>query len=204
MATSPAYWNKTFYTLFTKYVWRRSRAMQIERWKAVIAWIPSGSKVVELAAGTGSFYLEMLKDHINDYSAVEINRRFVKYLQKQGINTIQSDIRKDPIPSCDVLIMIAAFYHFKQMDGAMLNKLLHAARQRVIIVEPISPDLKCCSWRDLIRGALANIGEGPVYTRYTEEELRKAFLSCSNIEFSQPLPGNEYLFVLSGKNPRIR
>jgi len=203
MIKSPAYWNPTLYKLFIRYVWRRSRSMQIERWKAVISWIPEGSRVVELAAGTGCFYLEMLNGHVGNYVAVDINQAFVKNLRKQGIHALQADIRKDLIPSCDILVMLCAFYHFKQMGDEMLKKLLRVARQRVIIVEPISRDLKSCSWRDRIRGTLANIGEGPIYMRYTKEELQELCLRYADIEFSQPLPGNEYLFVLHGQNPRI-
>jgi ubiquinone/menaquinone biosynthesis C-methylase UbiE len=177
--------------------------MQLERWKAVISWIPEGSRVVELAAGTGCFYLEMLNGHVGDYVAIDINQTFVENLRKHGIHALQADIRKDLIPSCDILIMLCALYHFKQTGDEMLKKLLRVARQRVIIVEPISQDLKSYSWRNRIRGALANIGEGPVYMRYTKEELQELCLRCADIEFSQSLPGNEHLFVLHGKNPRI-
>jgi hypothetical protein len=196
---SPAYWNAAFYDFFLKYVWRRSEFIEVQHWKAVVQWIPEGAYVVDVAAGTGRFYRDVLAGHISVYVALDINAAFIEYMKRQDIDARFSDIRKDPIPPGDIVVILSALYHFKGMESDILKKLLNAARQRLIIVEPLGSDMVLSSWRNRLRATLVDIGEGPIYDRYTAEELYILCAANGYVEYAGPLPGNAFLCVMHGQ-----
>jgi uncharacterized UPF0146 family protein len=193
---SPAYWNAFFYELFIKLIWRKMKSQEISRWKRAFVWVPSGSQVIEVAAGTGQFYREMLSNHVKTYIALDINPAFVKNMKSKGINAVQADLRKDPIPAADIVIIISALYHFKSAEPEFVNKLLSAARERVIIVEPVSRPLNKATFYDKMRARLVDIGEGPIYQRYSVDELLNLCRRHAEILHYEHLPGNEFLIVL--------
>lgn len=197
---SPAYWNALLYELSVKLLWRKKKSREILRWEKARQWIPKASSVVEVAAGTGRFYLEMLSNHVKSYIALDINPAFVKNMTLKGIPALQTDLRKDPIPGTDVVVMISALYHFKNIAPEFLKKLQIAARDRVVIVEPISQPLDRKSLYDRIRAKLVDIGEGPIFQRYSEEELLGLCKKHAEILHFEPLPDNEFLIVLCKKN----
>jgi len=197
---SPAYWNALFYRFFIKLIWRKTKSQEILRWEKARQWIPKKSSVVEVAAGTGRFYREMLSNHVKSYLALDINPAFVKNMTSNGINALQTDLRKDPIPGADIVVIISALYHFKNIAPEFLKKLLIAARDRVIIVEPMSQPLDRRSLYDRIRAKLVDIGEGPIFQRYSKEELLSLCKKHAKILHFEPLPDNEFLIVLCKKN----
>ncbi len=199
---SPAYWSSAWYEFFMKLIWRQSEPMREQQWQAIVPWIPKGAQVVEVAAGTGRFYRGLLAGHVGDYLAIDINPAFVAYLERQGIPARLSDIRTDPVPPADVVVMVAAFYHFKERGAEMLDKLLNATRNRLIILEPVGQDMRRAGWQNRLRAALVNIGEGPIYNRYRREELEALCRASGALEYGAPLPGNTYLCVLRGRHPR--
>jgi hypothetical protein len=196
---SPAYWNALLYELSVKLLWRKKKSREILRWEKARQWIPKESSVVEVAAGTGRFYLEMLYNHVKSYLALDINPAFVNNMTSKGIHAHQTDLRKDPIPDADVVVMISALYHFKNIAPEFLKKLQIAARDRVIIVEPVSQPLDRRSLYDRMRAKLVDIGEGPIFQRYSKEELLGLCKNHAEILHFEPLPDNELLIVLCKK-----
>jgi hypothetical protein len=196
---SPAYWNALCYEFFIKFVWRQSGHIRAQQWKAIAQWIPEGANVVEVAAGTGRFYRDVLAGRVGNYLAIDINQAFVDDMRKQGINARCSDIRRDAIPSGDVVIILSALYHFKEIAPEVLDKLLKAARERLIILEPVGQVMAQFTWSNRIRAALVNIGEGPIYNRYKREELEALCTAYGPVEYVGLLPGNAYLCVLRGR-----
>ncbi|MCK4783691.1 MAG: hypothetical protein KAV87_08080 [Desulfobacteraceae bacterium] len=196
---SPAYWNSACYEFFIKFIWRKKKSQLIQQWKATLEWVPRGSQVVEVAAGTGRFYRKVLCGYVSSYLALEINLSFVKNMKSRGINAIQADVRKEPIPIADIVIIISSLYHFKNIGTGFLNKLLAAARQRVVIVEPVSRPLSTRFLYDKIRAKLTDIGEGPIFQRYSVNELLGLCNRLAKIEHCAALAGNEYLIVLRGR-----
>ena len=197
---SPAYWNALFYDLSVKLLWRKKKSQEVLRWEKACQWIPKGSSVLEIAAGTGRFYLEMLSHHVKSYLALDINPAFVSNMRSKGIHALQTDLRKDPIPDADIVVMISALYHFKNIAPEFLKKLLTAARKRVVIVEPISRPLDKRSLYDNLRARLVDIGEGPIFQRYSKEELFGLCEKYAKILHFEPLPDNEFLIVLCKKD----
>lgn len=195
---SPLYWNASLYEFLKRNIFRKQDAQCVHRMAAVSAWVPEQATVLDVAAGTARLYRDQLQGHIASYTAVEINPTFVRYLQKQGIETIEADIRCDPIPEADVVVMLAALYHFKDQESAIIGKLLQAARQHVIIIEPVGQPKSPTSWRGRLNARLADIGEGPIYHRYGKEQLIEFCQERSKILHQQDLPDNECLIVFAG------
>jgi hypothetical protein len=197
---SPVYWNTFFYEVSKKIIWRRKKADIIKRMEAIYNWVPQKASVVDVAAGTSRLYLELLRNHVSHYLAIEINPTFVRHLRRLGIDVIQADIRNEPIPTADVIIMIAALYHFKDKENEILDKLLFAARLRVIIIEPTGKPLSVSSWRDRLKAKSGDIGEGPIYYRIEENQLLSICeKSGAKVEHYATLPNNEFIVVLKGK-----
>jgi hypothetical protein len=196
---SPAYWNAVCYEFFMRYIWRQSGYIRAQHWKAIVEWIPEGARVVEVAAGTGRFYRDVLVGRVGHYLALDINQAFVDDMIKKGINARCSDIRRGAIPSGDTVIILSALYHFKDRAPEMLNKLLKAARERLIILEPVGQEMTLFTWPNRIRAALVNTGEGPIYNRYRRDELDALCQAMGSVEYSGILPGNAYLCILRGQ-----
>jgi SAM-dependent methyltransferase len=197
---SPAYWTPLCYEFFLRYVWRQSGHLRREQWKAIADWIPEGSHVVDVAAGTGRFHRDVLAGRVGGYLALDINPTFVEDMRRRGIDARCTDIRKDAIPVGDVVIILSALYHFKDKAHEMLGKLLDSARKRLIILESVGTEMTVSSWPNRIRAALANIGEGPIYDRFRKEELEALCNAFGPVEYQGSLPGNVYLCVLRGRH----
>ena len=197
---SPYYWNATLHEILKRIIFQRreKRADIMKRLEAVSNWVPHKASVVDVAAGTSRIYRQLLKNHVSNYLAIEINPSFVKKSKRLGIEVIQADIRHKPVPTADVIIMMAALYHFKDRETEILDKLLFAALKRVIIVEPTGQPLSG-SWRGRLKAKLADIGEGPIYYRIEKDKLLKICENRAKILHYTTLPNNEVLVVLEGK-----
>ena len=60
-------------------------------------------------------------------------------LRRLGARRCELDLadRRPPLPEADVVIMQASLYHFLPGADAIVERMLAAARERVIIAEPI-------------------------------------------------------------------
>jgi hypothetical protein len=110
---SPAYWTQLCYEFFLRYVWRQSGHLRREQLKAIADWIPEGSHVVDVAAGTGRFHRDVLAGRVGGYLALDINPTFVEDMRRRGIDARCTDIRKDAIPVGDVVIILSPFITLK-------------------------------------------------------------------------------------------
>lgn len=194
---SPAYWSASCYDFFKTRVWGQTARIQREQQERVREWIPRGASVVEVAAGTGTFYSQTLAGHVGGYIALDLNPAFVRAMQQRGIDARLCDVRVDSLPAADIVVIYSSLYHFKAQHPAVFGKLLAAARDRLIIVEPLHQD-RPPTWRSHLRARLADIGEGPIYDRFREEELRALAAANGCIEHFELLPGNTALCVVTG------
>lgn len=107
-----------------------------DRFKQVADLIPEGANVVDLCAGT-SFLFQQLKKKCPQYTALDINPRLVKHLQKKGINAQCFDVRTDAIPQADVITMCSSLYHFHPHCQNIIQQMQKSAHQKVIVLEPV-------------------------------------------------------------------
>jgi SAM-dependent methyltransferase len=145
-----------------------------ERMTAVADRVPPGCSLLELCCGPGTLYLHRLRQITRSYIGVDVNERFVARLRARGLDARQMDLANpdQPLPEADVALIQASLYHFIPHAETIVDRMLDAARARVIISEPIR---NLASSKLPLIGRLgrkgADPGVGGHAQRFTEETL---------------------------------
>jgi SAM-dependent methyltransferase len=199
VSTSLIYRSARGYELLMRVLYGRH---YLERMGAVAGQVPDGASVLELCCGPGTLYGRYLRAHAGGYIGVDINERFVEQLRRRGVDARRMDLAggHEPLPAADVAIMQASLYHFLPDAAGIVDRMLGAARDRVIVSEPV---------RNLATSALPGIallgrraadpGVGSHAERFTEatlDELMGRYRERMLTAF--PIPGGrEKVYVLS-------
>jgi len=167
---------------------------------AIAGLIEADSSVLDLCCGPGTLFTGYLKAKRVQYTGLYINPAFISGLCNQGIKGEVWDLRRDkPLPSPDYVVMQASLYHFLPDPSPVLDRMLKAARLKVIIAEPVrnlassaNPLLR------LVGRLFTNPGSGEASRRFTDSSLDQFFQTyASRITASMPIPGErEKIFVL--------
>jgi SAM-dependent methyltransferase len=109
------------------------------RMRAVAGQVPAGASVLELCCGPGTLYAKHLKGHAGSYIGLDINAGFVRPLRAAGVDAREVDLgtTTQRLPRADVVLIQASLYHFLPDAGWIVERMLQAAAERVIIAEPI-------------------------------------------------------------------
>jgi SAM-dependent methyltransferase len=136
VSTSLVYRSAVGYELVMRALYGRHYA---DRLRAVADEVPKGSSVVELCCGPGKLYLRFLRGRVSTYVGLDVNPRFVIQLRRQGVDARLMDLNRmeDPLPPADVAVMQASLYHFLPSAAVIVDRMLAAASDRVIISEPV-------------------------------------------------------------------
>ena len=200
MSTSLIYRSAAGYELLMRGLYGRHYG---DRMRAVSEQVPDGASVLELCCGPGTLYLRYLQTRTRGYVGIDVNPGFVERLKRHGIDARRVDLASspdDPLPPADAVIMQASLYHFLPDPERILDRMLAAARDRVIVSEPVrnlaSSDLPLIG--RLGRGA-ADPGVGGHAQRFTEETLGALMARYRERTLkSFPIPGGrERVYVLS-------
>jgi SAM-dependent methyltransferase len=199
--TSLIYRSARGYELLMRVLYGRHYAARI---RAVADQVPAGASVLELCCGPGTLYLRHLRARAGKYVGLDVNERFVRDLRRRGIDARQMDLAdgREPLPAADVAIMQASLYHFLPDAGAIVDRMLAAARDRVIVSEPVrnlaTSDLPVVA---LLGRRAADPGVGGHADRFTEatlDELMARYRERTLAAF--PIPGGrEKVYVLSAE-----
>ncbi len=109
-----------------------------DRLRAVADQVPAGASVLELCPGPGALYARHLRRRPGAYTAIDVNERFVARLRRLGAQALVGDLSASAdLPEADVVIMQASLYHFLPDAGEIVDRMLAAARLRVVVAEPI-------------------------------------------------------------------
>jgi SAM-dependent methyltransferase len=197
MATSLIYRNSSLYELAMVLLYGRHYG---ERYRAVADLIPEGSSVVDLCCGPAVLYRRYLRSKSVVYTGLDINSRFIAGLVRGGGTGRVFDLRSnEPLPSADYLIMQASLYHFLPDASGVLQRMLAAAKKRVIIAEPIR-NLATSNSRllSLLGRIFTNPGAGEHSLRFTEATLSQFFSSYSSqlVARFTIAGGREQIYVL--------
>ena len=130
--------------------------------------------MLELCCGPGTLYTRHLRRRVDHYIGLDVNGRFIETLRRAGADAREIDLGADkrPLPGADVVIMQASLYHFLPDAEAIVKRMIAAARDRVIVSEPVR---NLASSELPVIGALgrraANPGVGSHAQRFTETTL---------------------------------
>jgi len=207
VTTSVIYRSSVGYELLMRVLYGRHYR---DRMRAVAAEVPEGASVLELCCGPGTLYLRYLRARVSGYVGIDVNPRFVEKLNRRGIAANRLDLAAgdEPLPAADVVILQASLYHFLPAPERILDRMLAAARDRVIVSEPVrnlaSSDLPIVS---RIGRHAADPGVSGHTQRFTEETLAALMARYGErILKSFPIPGGrERVYLLAaGSAPHPR
>ncbi|MBV9682146.1 MAG: class I SAM-dependent methyltransferase [Solirubrobacterales bacterium] len=199
MSTSLVYRSALGYELLMRVLYGRHYTARME---AVAAEVPDGASVLELCCGPGTLYLHHLRGRTTSYVGIDVNPGFVERLRRQGVDARRIDLTHDeePLPGADVVVLQASLYHFLPRAERIIDRMLDAARERVIVSEPV---------RNLASSEVALIarlgrraadpGVGGHAQRFTEQTLAEEMARYrERILRSFPIPGGrEMVYVLA-------
>ena len=201
MSTSLVYRSARGYELLMRVLYGR---YYDARMRAVAEQVPAGASVLELCCGPGTLYSRYLRGRADGYIGLDVNERFVAKLRRRGIDARQMDLGDsgEPLPAADVAIMQASLYHFLPDAAAVVDRMLGAARDRVIVSEPV----RNLSTSDLPVVAMfgrraADPGVGSHSERFTDATLDELMASYRERTLAAfPIPGGrEKVYVLSAR-----
>lgn len=198
MSTSLIYRSAAGYELVMRALYGRH---YVDRLRAVAAEIPEGSSVVELCCGPGTLYTRFLRPRVSAYVGLDLNARFVGALRRRGVDARATDLARsqEPLPAAEVVVMQASLYHFLPDAAAIVDRMLEAASERVIVSEPVR---NLATSTNPVISALgrraADPGGGGAERRFSEETLSTLMdRYCGSILKESFIPGGrEKLYVL--------
>jgi SAM-dependent methyltransferase len=141
------------------------------RYRAVAELIPAGSSVLDVCCGPGALHHRYLRRKRVDYTGLDVNRRFVARVNRLGGRGLVWDLTEDrALPPADTVVMQASLYQFLPDPGPVVRRMLGAARERVIVAEPV---------RNL------STGNVPVLSAYARRHT-DAGLGARPLRFTEP------------------
>lgn len=170
------------------------------RYRAIAELIPDGSIVLDLCCGPALLYHRYLQSKDVQYIGLDINANFITRLIRRGGSGQVWDLRSnEPLPPADFVIMQASLYHFLPDASPIVNRMLQAARNRVIIAEPVRNLTTSGSGLLSQLGRLfTNPGSGEQSLRFTEASLAD-FFSAYGLRVDRSFSiagGREKVYVL--------
>jgi SAM-dependent methyltransferase len=200
VATSLIYRSASMYELAMFLLYGRHYA---SRYRAISELIPAGSSVLDLCCGPAFLYHRYLRAKSVQYTGLDINTKFIKQLIRRGGSGQVWDLRSgEPLPPADYAIMQASLYHFLPDASKVVDRMLQAARKRVIIAEPVR-NLATSNSRvlSLLGRMFTNPGAGEHGLRFTEAGLADFFSGYASrvIESFTIAGGREQVNVLNAQ-----
>jgi SAM-dependent methyltransferase len=176
------------------------------RYRAVAGLIPAGASVLDVCCGPATLYHRYLRHKAVRYTGLDLNAKFVRRLVRCGARGQLWDLQsEDPLPRADYVIMQASLYHFLPNPAPVIERMLQAAGEQVIVAEPIR-NLSRSNWPLIASLArlLTDLGAGVLQERFTEETLDEFFARYrAQVTACFLIPGGrEKVFVLAKQGGR--
>jgi len=198
MTASPIYKLPVLYEAVMLVLYGRNYSA---RYRQLADLIPTGSRVLDLCCGPAVLYDRYLRRKSVRYTGLDLSEHFIHRLRRRGGEGLVWDVRSPAaLPHADCVIMQASLYHFLPDPEPVVGRMLQAARQAVIIAEPIR-NLANSRLRLVAACArrLTDSGNGSAHLRFTPETLDQFFASFGpRVRHSFYIPGGrEKVFVLN-------
>jgi SAM-dependent methyltransferase len=170
------------------------------RYEVIAALIPPSASVVDLCCGPATLYHRFLRAKNVHYTGLDMSPGFIDALNKCGGHGMVWDLRSDqPLPRADYVIIQGALYFFLPDPSPLLERMLAAANEEVIVAEAIRnlsasaiPGISNLSKR------LAGAAEGSDTVRFNETSLDRLFADYAReVKRSFKIPGGrDKVYVL--------
>ncbi len=176
-----------------------------DRMRIVAEQVPNRASVLELCCGPGTLYGRYLRHRASSYIGLDVNAGFVERLRRQGVDVRLVDLAgsDQPLPHADVALIQASLYHFLPDAGRIVDRMIAAAGERVIVSEPIrnlaSSDTPVIG---LLGRRAADPGVGGHEQRFNEATLDELMAGYgSRVRAAFPIPGGrEKVYVLDPRD----
>jgi len=174
-----------------------------DRYRVLANLIPDGATVVDACCGDAYIYPEYLKQKRVSYVGLDSSPAMVQAGIEAGLDIRLWNALYDELPEADVVLMQGALCHFLPNTAPIVSKLCAAAKDLVIISEPIraKPRSDNPVISALSRTFTRPLNDNGTYTgeRFTEGELRELLGSQPGYLSSLIVPGGrEMVGVLRG------
>ena len=188
---SLTYWHPLIYTFLIRLSYGRGYN---QRYQAIADLVEARSSLVDVCCGDSRIY-SFLREKDIDYTGLDFNQCFVDKATKKGIRARLFDIRKDPVPQGDYILMQASLYQFYPNQHEIIRKLLDASSKALILSEPMKNKAHSQSKAISLLGVLfSNPGDGIKEFKFNPETLKetlrpfarnikKEFLTANDIEY---------------------
>jgi len=202
--TSLLYKNAFIYESFMRLLYGKHYKA---RYISVGEEIPDGVKVLDVCCGPCALYTLALRGRA-DYRGIDINQQFIENAAKLSVTVLPLDIRAEPLPDADYVVMQGSLYQFVPRQKEIVDKLLSGSSDKVIISEPVR---NLSNSRNPLISAIArhstDPGTGHKEERFTEESFRAFFTAnySERIEKFKFVPGGrDFIVVLNARKEKER
>jgi glycosyltransferase involved in cell wall biosynthesis len=192
--TSPVYWSGIGYDLAMRALYRRQYA---RLYGDVAARIPAGASVVDVCCGTARLERDHLRGRVQSYLGLDVNPHVVRAARRGGARARRFDVRTDPIPPADYVVMGSSLYHFRATADALLARMRAAACEAVIVSEPVR-NLAQLPVVGRLAAALTNPGVGEFASRYDLDSFRRFARANDAVEVWCPDGARNAIAVFRG------
>jgi len=125
--------------------------------------------------GDAYLYTAYLRERDVRYTGIDFNPAFIRNAEKLGIDARLEDIRSSPIPDSDYVVMHGSLYHFIPDHESLLERMLRAARVRLIVAEPIVNLSSGTSFLSALSRVATSAGRGTSSERFDAKRLEAVF-----------------------------
>jgi SAM-dependent methyltransferase len=171
------------------------------RTRSVAALVAPGASVLELCCGPGTLYLGYLRAKHVRYRGLDLNPVFVRRLRDLGVDAQVADVSAASLPPADIVLIQASLYHFITDARTLIDRMRDAARQVVIVSEPVRN--LATSQRPFVARLAARStspGDRQHANRFTEASLDALMASYGDAVRDRRLicGGRDKIYVLRG------
>jgi glycosyltransferase involved in cell wall biosynthesis len=191
---SPVYWTGIGYDLAMRALYRGQYA---RLYADVAERIPAGASVVDVCCGTARLHRD-LRDRAGSYLGLDVNPHLVMAARRRGARVRRADVRTDPIPPADYVVLCSSLYQFGTGAEALLARMRDAARTAVVVSEPV----RNLAQRPIVgrlAAALSNPGAGEYAYRYDLASFRRFAEANDAVEVSCPPHARNAIAVFRGR-----
>ena len=168
------------------------------RYKQLINVIPFGASVVDICSGDCNLFHFVLRGR-NKYTGVDINAS--RLVKNKNVKQKRLNIIDEPLPKADIVVMQGSLYQFRLLEKKVIDKMMDAAGELVIISEPIinlaNSENKIISY---LAKRMVNPGTGNISNRFTKHSIKSFFKENYKNELEKSFliaGGRDMVFVLN-------